>query len=269
MQISCAHRDLAARKRRRLGWAALFLAILCALAWQLSRTREPVYQGKPLSAWLRYYALGADPREALKANQAVREIGTNAIPTLLRMLQRKDSALKVKLLALGQRQLFVRIPYVAAVDRKVEAIQAFGVLGSSARSAVPELVQLYEQSIPGDPQSQWQAVAALSCIGPAAEDAIPSFLRDATNADRLVRADAIVALGMLHIAPGLVVPALVEALRDPDDLVRIAAAESLGQFGGLAKPALPALTELLQAENQELRDKAENTLKKIAPDAVK
>jgi hypothetical protein len=39
-------------KNRGILLAVLFVALLGGLAWVLSRPAEPVYQGKPLSAWL-------------------------------------------------------------------------------------------------------------------------------------------------------------------------------------------------------------------------
>ena len=58
--------------------------------------REPLYQGKPLSYWLQG-CIGTNPssRSWRQSTDAVQAIGTNAIPTLLRLLQAQDSALQV------------------------------------------------------------------------------------------------------------------------------------------------------------------------------
>ena len=246
----------------------LLIALLGALAWQASRPREPAYQGRPLSAWLSHYALGADPAEALRANEAIRQIGTNAIPTLLRMLQANDSAVKSKLLRMVAKQHFVRLRCSSAFDQNVEAVQAFGVLGSEGKSAVPALVQIYEQSISKSPQTELMAVSALGCIGPAATDAIPSLLKAATNPDFSVRGKAILVLGRIHARPDLVVPALIKALTDDDDLVRKEAAKALGEFGTCAKSALPALVELHKGGDEELRNRAQEAVQQIDPMAA-
>jgi hypothetical protein len=71
------------RKRFRSLLAVLLVAVVGGLAWQVTRPREPVYQGKPLSYWL--------VRPARDPNfNALRALGTNAIPTLLQMLRAKD-----------------------------------------------------------------------------------------------------------------------------------------------------------------------------------
>ena len=77
------------RKRVQIIVAVLFVRIAGVVGLRMfyPRTREPVYQGKALRVWL-YDYLGWDttPGEWAqaknKAEYAVRQIGTNAIPTL-------------------------------------------------------------------------------------------------------------------------------------------------------------------------------------------
>jgi hypothetical protein len=102
------------QKRGQFALAVLLVAIGGVIAWQILRGREhePVYRGKRLSLWLNY-------RTALKAQEAhdaVRQAGTNAIPTLLRMLRAKDSGLKVGLMNLVQRQRIITIDYTRAEE---------------------------------------------------------------------------------------------------------------------------------------------------------
>ena len=85
--------------------------------------------------------------------EAVRRIGTNALPTLLRMLRAKDSALKVKLMDLVKRQHYFRIEYTPADELNYRACSAFGVLRAKAQSAAPALIRIYEQNI--SPASQF------------------------------------------------------------------------------------------------------------------
>ena len=71
----------------------------------ISQLREPVYRGKTLSAWLDAYpySIGIGDgfgghRAEDQADEAVRQIGTNALPTLLQRLGACDSTLKVKIM---------------------------------------------------------------------------------------------------------------------------------------------------------------------------
>ena len=82
------------RKRVQVALAFVLVATAGVIVWQGLREREPVYQGKPLSVWLQRYNthgsfIGLRPEPM--ADEAVRQIGTNAIPTLLHMLRAHDS----------------------------------------------------------------------------------------------------------------------------------------------------------------------------------
>ena len=90
------------KKWRRTALATVVVAAL-ALAgaiWQAARSREPVYQGKPLSFWLEQYsgqisggAFIPNRTKAVReqAATAIRHIGTNAIPWLLALAAVEDS----------------------------------------------------------------------------------------------------------------------------------------------------------------------------------
>src|ERR1035441_2154889 len=89
------------RKRLYIALAVLVTAALAVVGWQVLRPPEPepVYQGKPLSSWLNYRtALKPMPRkiQEQEADDAVRQAGTNALSTLLRMLRAKDSRWKTE-----------------------------------------------------------------------------------------------------------------------------------------------------------------------------
>ena len=52
---------------------------------------------------------------AAKTDEVVRQAGTNALPTLLRMLRAKDSSLKVNLVDLLTRQHIIKMDFTLAV----------------------------------------------------------------------------------------------------------------------------------------------------------
>jgi hypothetical protein len=176
-------------KRGRITVAVL-AAILSGLAWLLVSSlpaREPVYEGKPLSRWL----AGASRRDA---RRAVRACGTNAIPTLVRMLRATDSPLKLKLVQLAGKQHFIKFHWRMAGVLHEEAIRALLEMGPRVEFAMPELVKLYDEA-PASPlfTPSWflkEQIAQLFVgLGPAAKDAEPSLRRDAasgTNSTRTV-----------------------------------------------------------------------------------
>ncbi|EEF57785.1 HEAT repeat domain-containing protein [Pedosphaera parvula] len=252
----------------KLSIVALAGLFVCAIAWKVLTPREPIYEGKPLSSWLQVY----DPINAnynspewLKANAAVRHAGTNAIPTLLRMLRATDSRWKLKLYGLVQRQSFIKITYTPASSSHHQATEAFYCLGARADSAVSPLVEIYNSEI--SPSSQSATAYALGAIGPTAKDAVPSLLRGATNTNRNVRSCAMMALGQIHADPFLVMPVLLKGRRDPATDVKNAATWAILSYESEAMRAVSALFESLQDSDEKVRRQATNALKEIYPEA--
>jgi HEAT repeat protein len=261
----------------------LLIAIAGVIVWQVLREREPepVYQGKGLRAWLREYRLelNAGDEERVRARNlaegAVRQIGTNAIPTLLRMLGKKDSSIVAKMVDLWNRHYY-SIPVWArhpgwyrnqAAFLNENAALGFKILGADAQQAVPALLRLYEQNI--SLYSQAATSRALIAIGPAAQRiAIPSFLRAAGSSNAPVREVAVCALYGVDTEPRLVVPALVDALSNTNFVIRMVAARGLGRFGTNSQRAVPPLVLLLSDPSLDVRPEVTNALKAIDPEAA-
>ena len=259
--------NAAMRKRVQIVLAGLLTVVVGAIVWQVRRDREPVYQRKPLSSWLVQYSTNHRPGRPNgqleeQAETAICQIGTNAIPTLLRMLRAKDSALKVRLMDLVGRQHIINVEHAGADFWNVEAAYGFRLLGTNAQSALPALIEIANQHI--SEQSKSYAIDSLGSIGPSAKEAVPLLLGWATHADDWVRLKAITSLGLIQGEPDRVVPVLINALHDPRSLVQRSAVKSLEQFGPDAKLAVPALVGLLNAQDPWVT----NALKAIDPDAA-
>jgi HEAT repeat protein len=261
-------------KRVKIALAVVF-ALVGVFVWRMAQPSEPVYKGKTLSKWLKVYTpliwRVKGPEELSEAEQdanaAVRQAGTNAIPTLLRMLRAKDSTLTTKLLDFAQWQSIFKIDYPRAEGWNLAALRGFEMLGAQAQSAVPAIIDVVDELISLD--SEGLAIMALGAIGSSAKQAVPSLLGWATNAGWMQRYNAITALGRIAAEPDLVVPLLTNALHDPSPDVQAAAVESLKGFGTNAKVAVPALVEYLQAhEESEEKAKAAEALKVIDLEAA-
>jgi len=92
------------RKRSIALWVGL-AAVVFAMAWAIERPREPVYKGSRVTEWLQ----ARDQYRREEAEEAVRQIGSNAIPSLIRMLQAKDSFLRAKFVELVGKQEFINL----------------------------------------------------------------------------------------------------------------------------------------------------------------
>ena len=123
----------------------LIPAISCLVAVQSAQSAEPVYNGKPLSEWLLLNAARDD-----SATEAIRQIGTNAIPTLLDLLSTTEWNKKrvvSKLKSKGFRKEFLG-RHAETEDIRTVAVDGFKILGTNAESAIPQLTKLLHESEP-------------------------------------------------------------------------------------------------------------------------
>ncbi len=253
--------------------AAVVVTVIVGVAWMiLQPPPDPVYDGKRLSVWVQGFDLSnyGPPKQLAwrEAEEAVRRIGTNAIPRLLSMLQAKDSNLRLKFIRLAQRQQFIRVVYVPAYRKNIQASYAFGAVGSSASNAIPELIRIYRLNN-SSVDSQELIVATLGGIGPAAKNAIPLLIEVAfTNTNTSVSANSLWALGEIHSEPEIVVPALMKFLHDPRSEFRRVTAFALAKFGTEASPAIPSMLELLKDQDLAVRFSVTNALEAIDPEAA-
>ena len=163
------------RKTRVAAITALVLAALGAVFWILfgQGEREPVYQGKTLTCWMSDFLPDRDatPEELEQDTFAVRQIGTNAIPILLKWISR-DGRLKQKMVTWIYDHPRAPFRIKSSVDKNMLAASGFGILGKSqAGSAVPALIEIVRtgggEKISGDDIVTF-AMLALADIDPQA-----------------------------------------------------------------------------------------------------
>ncbi len=220
MQACCVQAFLSDRRRFAFG---VFVGIaLAGFAWLVLRPHEPSFQGRPLSVWLhKVYPTGAYYLElpSPEAADALSSIGTDALPTLLRMAGAPNTMGRRVLEQFASEYPFLHLPL--AVEDNELAVWGFKVLGPRARPAVPALARLLNDA---DPLVQLNAARALGGIGRGASEAVPAL---------------VMALQKPVAAQWQSIP------------FREAVAAALGEIGPAALPALPqlaALTNVLSAE---------------------
>lgn len=179
------------QRARALLVSVLFIAGAAAvLCWP----SEPSYHGKGLSQWLAQLDLG-NPTESSARYQAVdalRSIGTNALPRLTKMLCAKDSPVTIALIKFDRRQSVFHFPVTSASTLQARALQAYGVLGDLAEANVPTLVGILEEE--RSPQIRACAAFALGQIGRGARVAIPTLRKALQDKDARVSKNARAAL---------------------------------------------------------------------------
>ncbi|NBV23140.1 MAG: hypothetical protein EBS05_14630 [Proteobacteria bacterium] len=103
---------------------------------------EPVWDDHPLSYWLQIgYGVGMTHGETDRedADRAVRYMGTNALPFLLRELSTSFSYAEYRIWQLSQKQSLVSYSFLYADERRNRVIGAFRALGKTASPALPQI----------------------------------------------------------------------------------------------------------------------------------
>jgi HEAT repeat protein len=272
----------------------------------LVASHEPVYEGKKLSAWLEdmqpviFYAYTVYPNAGgvagERAENAIREIGTNGIPRLLREIHTKELPWKKLLVRLAAKQSHFKVAFRTAAARRGRAAAAFQALGPAADAAIPALVALLD-----DRESAAEIGFVLTQRGPKvvlpvtqalangnaavrfnevgfmerhlgwfsdSELTVPALVNCLKDSSSAVRERTAHCLGLMSKNPTLVVPALTHTLADNNASVRATAAWALCEFGKQAESAIPALSKSLGDKDKGVRDCARYALERIRPEAV-
>src|SRR5712672_162873 len=189
---------------------------LLAVVWlgiSIFSHREPSYNGKRLSEWARQYGAyhwnGQNRAADKEAEFAIQQIGTNGIPFLLDLIQKRESALKTKLRKILPRKWHDRL-HLQDHSGDVRRMGAHGIaaLGTNAAVALPSLLQIATHH--PDEDGRYIAVFAIRTLGFAAEPAVPFLIQCLTNSVNIIRDDAALALGYNRLSPEIAVPALVQ-----------------------------------------------------------
>ncbi len=274
--------------------AIALIALLAVTFWP--GEKEPEYQGKKLSEWVE---LASNTQEEQKAQSAVRQIGTNALPWLLKWTKHEPwhekhhgiliaflpTTLKERISATGWKQTGL-------------AAKGFQALGAQATPAIPQLNTI----VHGE---QWaSSLIALDALVEIGEPAVPALQGIMADPQWLLRQNAIIAIGNAGrlgtnelaainlLIPALydtnrqfafmaatmlkcfgdqterVVPELVQCLNSSDPELQVAAIASLGHFAKKAESAAPNLTLKLEVPDRRIRLEATNALRRIAPEVL-
>jgi len=248
------------------------------VAWQVLRLREPVYQGKRLSVWLEHLerldeaATRGNQNERDDAEQAIRHIGTNALPILIERLPAQNTRLKQLMMAWANKHERFPLHFKSAEQRRIEAVCGYEALGSLASAQVPRLIDILDNDLFLD--ARQAAARVLGYIGPEARLAVPALFRATKDTDDSVRINALWALGEIRPDPQLTIPVLVVGLDDAEPFVRENAALALRRYGPEARAAVPALLRTLDTTNavgmeqQRFHATVRSALKNIDPEAA-
>jgi len=211
--------------RKRWVWVILGAGVLAVgVLAVVTREREPVYGGRKLSEWAKMYSeslyLPNGTNQTRQAAEAIREIGTNAIPYLAKWKAYSPSAWQIAL----DQQIDRIAPSINShfhisfkyekLGRAHEAFLALIALDNQTGGTNKEI----DQVMIGDEASRLNAVANF-----------PSLMNVLTNGSKSTRLTMTVAyvIGLLGTNASSAVPNLEGLLTDPELEVRRVATNAL------------------------------------------
>lgn len=290
------NRDVKWRRRLLWGLVVCGLVFVAILAWPKN---EPRYGGRYLSAWLqdccraKYYSADTDSPWRARAEEAVRHIGTNALPYLLEGLHYERPAWmnKVSRAAATVRSPRFNLWWAGVLrdhDRGTQASVGFEVLGAQAAPAIPVLIGLLDDrgsrapaailgemgrvALPQllsvltnrsfDVHQRADAAWAIECMETNASDTV-EVLKGCLNDEPVVAGAAASALPEVTTNRSLFICALTNALVSPSAELRSDLLDALGECGAEALPVIDAVRARLVDENVDVRSSATNALMMI------
>lgn len=281
-------------KKRLWLLAILLLGIVAIVVWLTRSPNEPTYQNRTLHSWLKDLEMwDANTNDKATARLAFQEMGTNAIPILVKIIESGGPPIQTAIMKINRKQSLVKLPFGRPYNQTMAATWALYAIGTNAKPALPALTNLLlhtNQLIPSAivlagigsdaipvllaalTNQDWRVRHAVaSGLGSARSDAdviVPALIARLQDNQRLVQCAAAFSLGELHTKAELVVPALTNTFPSADSLLRITILDSLQQFGSQATQAIPTIVSALKDENGDVRESAAWAFKQIDPEGA-
>jgi hypothetical protein len=164
---------------------------------------EPAYQNRKLSEWLRDFEDASHPQTQALAADAIRHIGTAALPVLVdRLSEDKERQFEAEIKKWREKQS--NETDMDSVSRppspRSEALSGLDALDSEATPALPVLEELLREEKNPDPRILY----AVARIGPAS---VPFLIELRTNEMRMLSLGAGVCLDLIASRSEVLYPA--------------------------------------------------------------
>jgi hypothetical protein len=250
----------------------LAILALCAIVFPTavnSRQQEAVSGGMSLRSLM----VRLDDQSDTEARAAIKGMGTNVLPDLIRMLRQphrspdKDRGRALDAIAClgpdGEPALPYILPFATNQDYqlKIRAFLAIIAIGPKTELVMPIMPALLQAL--GD--QEWSirsvAICTLAALHPRPPEVTPTFIRFLDDPNQTVREEAMHWL--VAQTNAIVIPVLDKQLHDPDGYVVTEAATQIGAFGAAAAGSEARLRELLNDPLSTVRQAATNALAAI------
>jgi len=215
--------------KRRLVFFVLCLGVGVVLAAVLFHSDEPGYEGKNLTEWFKKVPTGSDLDRTPAAKNAIRAMGTNALPTLMRWIRYEPGGVRMKVnriyawLLRRSPGAWLRGDYECR--RADWAIWGLNALGPDAGAGIVDLNHILTDT--NRDRSAWRAATVLGSLG---ELGTPVLMTGLTNQDARVRMLSLLNVGRSGTNASRAVPALLNLLEDRSPLTRNMASNAIRQI---------------------------------------
>lgn len=268
------------KQRRRVALILVGCAgvvAIVALAWW--RGGEPTYRWRTLSQWLAVYsneneseADSPEGKRAAEAADAIRHIGTNGLPFILKWMAGQPTHDEMEWFEIVGSKAAPAIPALTRMlnDSSQDVVRrAIYPLAYIGKEGLPPLVAALGNPANPDRSTIADAIRIMAIEQIDTRSAVPALIQCLKDTNLWVVTSAIEALIWAgRQQPEVAVPALIGCLKVPRMEVRDDAADCIGSFREKARPAVPALIKLLNDAAPHVRWAATNSLHKIAPEAL-
>jgi hypothetical protein len=219
----------------------------------------PTYNGRTLREWLALHRnKGSQKDKRKEAVLAVRQIGTNGLPYLLKSIQYEPSRRQHRLETVKRNlprflQKYFSRPASdeSAFERLQDSLVGFQILESQATASIPELDRLMGDTN-RSPHVRLNAGIAMAYAG---TEGPLRLIQIVTNAPPINQGFALVSISMLQnhdpARLGQFLPTLIRCLQDPT--IGPTAVTVLGQMKGDLDVVLPALTNAFSSSYSDVR----------------
>ena len=253
---------------------------ITAAAFFALRPREPVYQGKSVTQWIselpkgqRLTAMGFIDHET-PAKEAIRSIGTNAVPYLAQAINRHDSRFANWRVEIWFRWPFLqrhfsRPSYPLEIRREAaRTLQEF--VSRYPKASFDEIVPALARAM-RDPDSDLRVVAVstlgLIAVKHQSQRALAALVEALDSPHEEVRRFATGKLAEGNQAQSQALPSVLGRFSDPSVGVRLEAALAVWRIGQQTNDAVTVLVSALGANSPTDRGNAANHLSLIGPAA--
>jgi HEAT repeat protein len=256
------------RKRRKWLWILLGGGIAVVLVLTLWREREPHFENHSLLEWISIADIAGhgdkDSEFSKKEGEdAVRHIGTNAIPFLIKCIQYRERPWQTHLGALSHK-----LPEKLAdplsdlieghgAQRQEAAFSGLYMLGPDAKGAIPALTNLMTTQR----QLANECLAVLAQIGGDGLTPVLNALTNQASPHRIAAFDALVVFGTNRPLDRIVISTLADCLSDTNRDLAFYAAQILCCHDSEKELAMKTLVDGLATDDERLRRGAITRLK--------